>query len=210
MRKDLLSTTRFTRFSAVKYPSRPLLVELASIGMMLLYPVAVALLASFAHAFQASIAPKRSLFSIRAIPLELEGKLDEKKSWSVKFSFKGEEKTFDVPESMSLLEFGESVFDDVESSCRNGICTTCAARVTTGQENTLLAVNGLGAPQIEAGFVCSCQCFVVGPGVSVTLGQYEQCYERQYGQFEKSYEMKYGAKDTDDKKPESKKNIFGF
>jgi hypothetical protein len=80
---------------------------------------------------------------VAAIPLELEGQLDEKKSWEVKFVFQGVEKVCKVPESMSLLEMGESIFDGVESSCRNGICTTCAARVIEGQDQTKLAVHGI-------------------------------------------------------------------
>ena len=89
-----------------------------------------------------------------------------------------------------------------------------------------------GKPQLEAGFVCTCQCFVTGPGVTIKLGwllcalsslkgefyaisvlscagMYDQVYESQYGQFEKSYgELKY---DTT-KKPveEKKKNMFGW
>ena len=117
--------------------------------------------------------------SLQAIPLELEGKLSESRKWPVKFIFQGEEKVFEVPESMSLLEFGESVFDGVESSCRNGICITCAARIEEGRENVLLAVNGLAKSQIDLGFVCSCQSFVTGPGVTVRLGQYDECYELQ-------------------------------
>jgi ferredoxin len=157
-------------------------------------------------ALKAPLRPRSTLSRHQAIPLELEGKLDEKRKWPVKFIFNGEEKTYDVPESMSLLEFGESVFVGVESSCRNGICTTCAARILEGKESTLLAVHGLGLPQLDAGFVCACQCFVTGPGVSIKLGQYEECYEMQYGQYEKSYEMKYGDK----KAEEPKKNMFGF
>lgn len=125
--------------------------------------------------------PVRSgrVFSIRTIPLELEGKLSESRKWPVKFLFKDEEKVFEVPESMSLLEFGEKVFDGVESSCRNGICITCAARVEEGRENVTLAVSGLANSQLDLGFICSCQAFVTGPGVTVRLGQYDECYELQ-------------------------------
>lgn len=80
-----------------------------------------------------------------------------------------------VPESSSLLEVGETIFKGVESSCRNGICITCAAKVVEGQDKTLMAVNGLGQPQIDAGFVCACQCYVKGPGVTIQLGQYDEC-----------------------------------
>jgi len=64
-------------------------------------------------------------------PLEIASQLDPSKSWDVKFIFKGQEKTVSVKEDCSILEMGESIFDDVESSCRNGVCTTCAAQVNS-------------------------------------------------------------------------------
>jgi ferredoxin len=124
---------------------------------------------------------------LRAVPLELEGQLDPSASWEVKFILDGVEKVATVSEGDSLLESAEKLFDDVPSSCRNGVCTTCAARVVEGRDSTKLAVHGLGEPQIDAGFVCSCQCFPVGPGVTIELNKYDEVYETQYGQYEKSY-----------------------
>lgn len=70
-------------------------------------------------------------------------------------------------------------------------------QVTEGLENTVQAVNALGDPQLAAGFVCTCQCYVTGPGVTVQLGVQDEVYESQYGQFEKTYgELKYGQKPT--------------
>ena len=86
---------------------------------------------------------------LRAVPLELEGQIDPSKSHVVKFVLNGEEKEMTVPEDMSLLDAAETLFDDVESSCRNGVCTTCAAKIVAGRENVVLAVHGLGEPQIE-------------------------------------------------------------
>jgi len=141
------------------------------------------------------------------VPLELTGQLDPSKKWDVKFIFKGVEKIVSIAEDCSVLEMGEKIFDDVDSSCRTGICTTCAGQCTIGRENIRQAVHGLGKEQIDNGFVCACQTYVVGPGVVVNLGMYDQCYESQYGQYEKSYEMKFGAKKEE---PDKKKNLFGF
>jgi hypothetical protein len=114
------------------------------------------------------------------------------------------------------------------------VCTTCAGKVcqhyipavysTNGFEviifdlqvmsnidNTKMAVNCLGKPQIDAGFVCTCQCFACGPGVVIKLGQMDECYEGQYGQFEKSYgELKYSDKNPKEEKKEEKKGMFGW
>jgi hypothetical protein len=78
--------------------------------------------------------------------------------------------------------------------------------------NTVMAVNCLGKPQIDAGFVCTCQLYATGPGVSIKLGQMDECYEGQYGQFEKSYgELKFSDKNPP-KEPEveKKKGLFGW
>lgn len=71
--------------------------------------------------------PSRLL--LHDIPLELEGKLDATKQWDVKFLYNGEEKLVKVSEDTSLLDMGESLFDGVDSTCRNGICLTCAGQV---------------------------------------------------------------------------------
>ena len=143
-------------------------------------------------------------------------------------------------EDTSILESAEKLFDNIESSCRNGVCTTCAGKVLyllflmlvyylhyisflilpifpsyvqiiEGKENTKLAVHGLGEPQIAAGFICTCQCYPTGPGVVIKLAAYEEVYESQYGQFELSYgDLKYPKKEEGAKVVEKKKNLFGF
>lgn len=161
-------------------------------------PAAVSNMAIFRSRLSANTATR-----LHSVPLELEGKLTPGNEWEVTFIFEGEEKKVKVPEDRSILESGEEIFDGVDSSCRNGVCTTCAGLVVEGRENTVLAVHGLGKPQIDAGFVCTCQCYPTGPGVVVKLGMYDEVYESQYGQFEKSYDMKYA-----DKKGEIKKGLF--
>jgi len=148
----------------------------------------------------------RSGIELAAVPLELEGKLDTTKTWKVKFVFNGETKEVDVQEGSSALEVGEKIFKGIESSCLNGVCTTCAGKVSAGRENVKLAVHGLGKPQIDAGYVCTCQCYVCGPGVTVEMGKYDEVYELQYGQYEDSYEMKFGEK----KEGAQKNKLFGF
>lgn len=79
-----------------------------------------------------------------------------------------------------------------------------------GIDHVKLAVNGLGAPQISAGYVCTCQCYPTGPGVVIKLCAYDEVYESQYGQFEQSYgELKYTSKEVVTT-PTKRNNIFGF
>jgi len=91
---------------------------------------------------------RRITTALRDVPLELTGQLDPSKKWDVKFIFGGEEKVVSVSEGTSFLDTGEKIFNDVPSSCRNGICTTCAGQVVEGRDKVKLAVHGLGAPQI--------------------------------------------------------------
>jgi hypothetical protein len=78
--------------------------------------------------------------------------------------------------------------------------------VTEGRSSVKLAVHGLGEPQIDAGYICTCQGYAVGPGICVALGKYDEVYETQYGQFELSYESKNVKKDGKD----VKKSFFGM
>ena len=152
--------------------------------------VLATLYASYGFVFSQVRLVKRSTVTVFGMPLELTGQLDPSKKWPVSFKFNGLEKTVDVSEGTSLLEASEKIFDGVESSCRNGVCTTCAAQIIDGKSSIKMAVHGLGEPQINAGYVCACQTYCVGPGVVVELGKYDEVYETQYGQFEKSYQKK--------------------
>lgn len=72
---------------------------------------------------------QKRLQPLNDVPLELTGKLDSSKSWDVKFIFQGKEKIVKIKEDTSFLECGEKIFDNIPSSCRNGVCTTCAGKV---------------------------------------------------------------------------------
>eukprot|EP01041_Mallomonas_annulata_P000445 gene445-799_t len=129
---------------------------------------------------------------LRECPVELTGQLNAANSWPVKFIFQGQEKEIIVPEDSSLLEVAEKHFSNPPSSCRSGVCSTCCAKILTGKENIKLAVHGFTESIINAGFVCSCQTYAIGPGVTILLDQSDEVYEEQYGQYEQSYEMKFG------------------
>ena len=64
-----------------------------------------------------------------SVPAELEGQLNPSNSWDVKLILNGIEKIVHIPEDCSMLEAGENIFEEVSSSCRTGICSTCAAQV---------------------------------------------------------------------------------
>ena len=130
--------------------------------------------------------------------IELTGRLDPSKNWDVTLVLNGEEKVVSISEGQSVLECAEKQFKGVESSCRNGVCTTCASLLlspsppfsSSSPPNFLQAVNCLGKAELDAGFVCACQTYVTGPGVKILLGQQDAVYETQWGEAEKSYTKK--------------------
>lgn len=157
------------------------------------------LCAHLVSAFRSSLRTPTILSKLAVVPLEVAGQLDSKKTWSIKFVLNGVEKIANVPETTSFLEAAEGLFDDAPYSCRNGICTTCAARVLQGNANVLLAVHGVTKTIIDEGYICSCQAFAKGPDIVVQLGAYDEVYELQYGQYEKSYEKTALTGKWDDK-----------
>ena len=70
--------------------------------------------------------PQTSLFEV---PMELIGQLDPNQKWTVRLIYKGQEKEEVISEDTSVLEAAEKIWRDAPSSCRNGVCTTCAGQV---------------------------------------------------------------------------------
>ena len=122
--------------------------------------------------------------------IELTGRLDPSKKWDVTLVYNDEEKVVNISEGQCVLECAEKTFRGVESSCRNGVCTTCAGQVVAERQNIIQAVNCLGKPELDAGFVCACQTYICGPGVKILLGQQDAVYETQWGESEQSYVKK--------------------
>jgi ferredoxin len=145
---------------------------------------------------------------LQNVPMELTGTLDPNVKWPVKLIFRGEERVIQISEATCVLEAAEKIWRDAPSSCRNGVCTTCAGQIKEGKESIQLAIHGLGKPQIEANYICTCQSYIIGEGAVIELDKYDECYESQYGQFEQSYgDLQF----TDEAKREKpKKGFFNF
>jgi ferredoxin len=91
-------------------------------------------------------------------------------------------------QGQSILEAVEAsgLWDEVPSSCRAGVCTTCAAWLLSGEvDDPYAAID----PSIrQQGFILTCSSTPKpdsGP-VCVRLGAYDFVYELQYGRFEKT------------------------
>jgi ferredoxin len=73
---------------------------------------------------------RSTITKLHDIPMELTGQLDPNTKWNVKLIYRGEERIINISEDTSVLEAAEKLWDDAPSSCRNGVCTTCAGRVS--------------------------------------------------------------------------------
>ena len=95
----------------------------------------------------------------------------------------GETKVVSISEGTSLLDAAEEAFGDPPCMCRNGVCTTCAGKVTAGggsgdgQKSFMSAIESLSPEQSSRGFVCTCQTYPCGPGLEVTLNMQDEGQE---------------------------------
>lgn len=93
--------------------------------------VVLCMLASVAAWINPKIAMRpATLLRDRPVPMELIDQLDPTKSHKVTFIYNGEEKTVTVPETTNLLEAAEKIWKHLPNSCRNGVCISCAAKVS--------------------------------------------------------------------------------
>ena len=103
--------------------------------------------------------------------------------WDVKVKFDGKDETISVPESETLLDALINAGIDAPYSCRTGLCTECAARVTEGLDNVALQPSVTEEKTTAKGFVLTCASNVTGPGVVLELDQGDAMYDSQYGNF---------------------------
>ncbi|KAK4529703.1 hypothetical protein CCYA_CCYA02G0560 [Cyanidiococcus yangmingshanensis] len=88
----------------------------------------------------------------------------------------------------SILEAVEAsgLWEEVPSSCRAGVCTTCAAWLLSGEVDDPFAA--IDSSIRQQGFILTCSSSPKPDGgpVHVRLGAYDFVYELQYGRFEKA------------------------
>ena len=82
-----------------------------------------------------------------------------------KVTLGGVTQTLVLDRETSLLDAALENNLDAPFACKSGICSTCKARVTEG-EVEMIANHALEDYEVEAGFVLTCQCYVVSDSVS--------------------------------------------
>ena len=77
----------------------------------------------------------------------------------------------EMTRDMSILEAALAQNLDAPHACRAGVCSTCKAKVTSG-DCEMLINHALEDYEVEAGFVLTCQCYPLGDTLVVDYDQH--------------------------------------
>jgi len=86
-----------------------------------------------------------------------------------------------VPENRYILESAESQGVELPYSCRNGACTTCAARILSGKVHQPEAM-GLSPKLQEQGYALLCVSYPRS-GLEVETQDEDEVYDLQFGRY---------------------------
>jgi ferredoxin len=103
-------------------------------------------------------------------------------TYRVEINHQGETHTIQVPADQTVLSAAEAAGLDLPNSCNAGVCTTCAALITSG---TVSQTDGMGvSPALQAeGYALLCVAY---PTSDLTLETEKEdiVYAKQFGQGE--------------------------
>lgn len=97
--------------------------------------------------------------------------------YTVEFVGKG---TIKVAEDEKILVIADRENLDLPSSCNAGVCTTCAAKILSGEVDQ---TDGMGvSPELQGeGYVLLCVAYPRSD-LKIELGKEDEVYQRQFGQ----------------------------
>ncbi len=100
--------------------------------------------------------------------------------YSVEIKNAGQTYTIQVPEDKKILEVAQEQNLDIPNSCNAGVCTTCAAKIISGEVDQS---EGMGlSPELQAeGYALLCVSFPRSD-LKVESGKEDEVYDRQFGQ----------------------------
>ncbi|MEB3235950.1 MAG: 2Fe-2S iron-sulfur cluster-binding protein [Cyanobacteriota bacterium] len=109
--------------------------------------------------------------------------MSEPTTYQVTATFEGNTHHFSCRSDQTVLAAAEAAGVVLPSSCCSGVCTTCAALISSGSVQQSDAM-GVRAELQQQGFALLCVAF---PCSDLTLdaGQEDALYEAQFGQFQK-------------------------
>jgi ferredoxin len=105
-------------------------------------------------------------------------------TYTVEIHHQGNTHTLAVPENQTILAAANDAGLDLPSSCNAGVCTTCAAQVTSG---TVEQGDGMGvSPDLQAqGYALLCVAYPRSD-LKIETEKEDQVYYLQFGQFQQA------------------------
>lgn len=89
--------------------------------------------------------------------------------------------TVQVPSDRYILHAAEDGGIELPFSCRNGACTTCAVRITSGEVYQPEAM-GISRDLRREGYALLCVCYPRSDASVETQGE-DEVYEKQFGRY---------------------------
>ncbi|MBE9075785.1 2Fe-2S iron-sulfur cluster binding domain-containing protein [Romeria aff. gracilis LEGE 07310] len=103
---------------------------------------------------------------------------------------KGETYTVQVPRDRYILQSAETQGADLPFACRNGACTTCAARILSGEVDQPEAM-GLSPKLRQQGYALLCVSYPRSD-LEVETQDEDEVYELQFGRYFAKGKVRFG------------------
>ncbi len=101
-------------------------------------------------------------------------------TYTVKIHNLGQCYTIQVPEDKKVLDIAQQQNIELPSSCNAGVCTTCAAKIISGEVEQS---EGMGlSPELQSeGYALLCVSYPRS-NLEIETGKEDEVYDRQFGQ----------------------------
>ena len=99
--------------------------------------------------------------------------------YTVEINNEGQTYTIQVPEDKKILDVAQEQNIEIPFSCSAGVCTTCAAKIISGEVEQS---EGMGlSPDLQAeGYALLCVSYPLSD-LKVETGKEDEVYDRQFG-----------------------------
>lgn len=101
-------------------------------------------------------------------------------TYTVKIHNSVQSYTIQVPEDRKILDIAQQQNIELPSSCNAGVCTTCAAKIISGEVEQS---EGMGlSPELQSeGYALLCVSYPRSD-LEIETGKEDEVYDRQFGQ----------------------------
>ncbi|MGB3535991.1 MAG: 2Fe-2S iron-sulfur cluster-binding protein [Microcoleaceae cyanobacterium] len=102
------------------------------------------------------------------------------KTYTVEISYQGETRVIQVPENEYILKTAEDLGFDLPNSCNAGVCTTCAAKILSGEVEQSEGM-GMSLELQQQGYALLCVSYPRSD-LKIEAGKEDEVYDAQFGQ----------------------------